>query len=94
MLLRRELAVKIRKLVLLNQCGRFYSSGLSSRDVRQQFLDFFIKKHDHMFVPSSSVVPYGDASLSFVNAGMNQFKPIFLGQAIAQQKRAVNSQKW
>lgn len=95
MLFRGGLAVeKLRKLVRLKHSSRLYASGFTSRDVRQQFLDFFIKKHDHTFVPSSSVVPYGDVSLSFVNAGMNQFKPIFLGQAVAQQKRAANSQKW
>jgi alanyl-tRNA synthetase len=57
-------------------------------------LDFFAKEHLHSRVPSSSVVPYGDPSLAFVNAGMNQFKPIFLGQAAPQHQRAVNSQKW
>ncbi|KAI9710128.1 MAG: Alanine--tRNA ligase [Bogoriella megaspora] len=65
--------------------------------VRNTFLDYF-KKNGHTFVPSSSVVPHGDPTLLFANAGMNQFKPIFLGSAepgsdFASLKRAVNSQK-
>ncbi|KAI9687264.1 MAG: Alanine--tRNA ligase [Bathelium mastoideum] len=65
--------------------------------VRDTFLDYF-KKNGHKFVPSSSVVPHNDPTLLFANAGMNQFKPIFLGTAepgsdFATLKRAVNSQK-
>ncbi|KAK6464609.1 alanine--tRNA ligase [Scheffersomyces coipomensis] len=66
--------------------------------VRTTFLDYFIKQKNHTFVPSSSVIPHNDPTLLFANAGMNQYKPIFLGTVdpasdIATMKRAVNSQK-
>ncbi|KAK2810762.1 Alanine--tRNA ligase, partial [Arthroderma sp. PD_2] len=65
--------------------------------VRNTFLDYF-KKNGHSFVPSSSVVPLSDPTLLFTNAGMNQYKGIFLGTVdpnsdFAQLKRAHNSQK-
>lgn len=66
--------------------------------VRSTFLDYFKEKHGHQFVPSSSVVPHNDPTLLFANAGMNQYKPIFLGTVdpaseMSTWKRAVNSQK-
>lgn len=69
----------------------------SVEKVRSTFIKFF-EERDHVFVPSSPVVPYDDPTLLFANAGMNQFKPIFLGtidpnQPFAKLKRAVNSQK-
>src|SRR5437763_2882050 len=66
---------------------------LSGNEIRQQFLDFFVKEHGHTFVPSSSVVPHDDPTLLFANAGMNQFKPIFLGTETRLYKRAVDTQK-
>src|SRR5213595_2008236 len=65
----------------------------TANEVRQQFIDFFVKKYGHTFVPSSSVVPADDPTLLFTNAGMNQFKDVFLGTGSRNYKRAVNSQK-
>ncbi len=66
--------------------------------IRRQFIDYFVERCAHVFVPSSPVVPHDDPTLLFTNAGMNQYKPIFLGQVspssdFAKLKRAVNSQK-
>ena len=65
---------------------------LTARAIRQSFIDFFLEK-EHTFVPSSPIVPHGDETLLFANAGMNQFKDIFLGLRTSECKRAVNSQK-
>ena len=70
----------------------YFKLPISSADIRQQFLDFFQKK-EHQFVRSSSVVPHEDPTLLFTNAGMNQFKPYFMGLQSPETKRAVNSQK-
>ena len=60
--------------------------------IRQDFIDYFIKQ-GHTFVPSSSLVPGGDATLLFTNAGMVQFKDVFLGTDKRPYTRAANSQK-
>ena len=65
--------------------------------VRSAFMDFF-RERGHTFVPSSSTVPYDDPTLLFANAGMNQYKSIFLGTVdpasdFSKLRRAVNSQK-
>ena len=65
---------------------------MKSSIIRKQFIDFFLEK-DHKFIRSSSVVPVDDPTLLFTNAGMNQFKDIFLDIKKPEYKRAVNSQK-
>ncbi|HKI79656.1 MAG TPA: alanine--tRNA ligase, partial [Ignavibacteriaceae bacterium] len=65
---------------------------MTSREIRQQFLDFFQNK-EHRIVPSSPVVPFDDPTLLFTNAGMNQFKDVFLGTGKRGYNRAVDTQK-
>ncbi len=65
---------------------------MKSQDLRQAFFDFFRSK-GHIIVPSAPMVIKNDPTLMFTNAGMNQFKDIFLGHRQAEQKRVANSQK-
>jgi len=69
-----------------------FISDLNSKQVRQSFIDFF-KGKDHHIVASSSVVPYNDPTLLFTNAGMNQFKDVFLGTGTRDYTRAADTQK-
>jgi alanyl-tRNA synthetase len=65
---------------------------LTGSEIRQAFIDYFIAK-GHTFVPSASLVPGGDQTLLFTNAGMVQFKDVFLGTDKRPYSRAVDSQK-
>ena len=65
---------------------------MTSKEIRQQFLDFFASK-GHKIVPSAPMVVKNDPTLMFTNAGMNQFKDIFLGNARSKFFRAADSQK-
>jgi alanyl-tRNA synthetase len=63
-----------------------------SREIRSGFLDYF-RRHEHAIVSSSPLVPADDPTLLFTNAGMNQFKDVFLGKEKRPYTRATTSQK-
>ena len=65
---------------------------MTSKEIRQKYLDFFASK-GHTVVPSAPMVIKNDPTLMFTNAGMNQFKDIFLGNAAPKFPRATDSQK-
>ena len=65
---------------------------MKTNEIRQSFLDFFESKH-HEVVPSSALVPNNDETLLFTNAGMVQFKDVFLGTDKKSYKRASTSQR-
>ncbi len=64
----------------------------ASNDIRKLFLSYF-EKQGHRIIPSSSLIPFADPTLLFTNAGMNQFKDVFLGKEERPYNRAVSSQK-
>lgn len=65
---------------------------MKAAEIRQSYFDFF-KSKDHKIVPSAPVVPLDDPTLLFTNAGMNQFKPYFLGLAQPSHRRIADTQK-
>ena len=65
---------------------------MNSKDIRHGFLNYF-KNQGHSIVPSSAVLPHDDPTLLFTNAGMNQFKDVFLGKSKRSYKRATSTQK-
>src|SRR3954452_19669032 len=68
------------------------SALFTTSEIRRQFLDYFVK-NGHREAASSSLVPAGDPTLLFTNAGMNQFKDVFLGREQRDYARATTSQK-
>ncbi len=70
----------------------FSSATWSAAQIRSTFLEFF-EQRGHTIVPSSPVFPLDDPTLLFTNAGMNQFKDVFLGTGQRAYTRAVDTQK-
>lgn len=65
---------------------------MKSHEIRKKFLKYFEQK-DHLILPSASLIPHDDPTLLFTNAGMNQFKSVFLGTEKPKKNRAVTVQK-
>ena len=66
--------------------------SMTSSEIRGSFLEFF-RKNGHAVLPSSSLVPGNDPTLLFTNAGMVQFKDVFLGKEVREYSRAATSQR-
>ena len=73
--------------------SRLSTEARSTSSIRKTFLDYFSRDHGHVLVPSSSLIPHNDPSLHFVNAGMNEFKDVFLGTQKPPSSRVTNVQK-
>ncbi|XP_014275328.1 alanine--tRNA ligase, mitochondrial isoform X2 [Halyomorpha halys] len=80
------------KVFCTDKMSRKYYSFLSTNMIRQTFIDYFASEN-HSYIKSSPVKPFNDPSLEFVNAGMNQFKNVFLGLEAIPVAKACNSQK-
>jgi alanyl-tRNA synthetase len=65
---------------------------MTAKEIRQEYLNYF-KNKGHVFVPSAPIVVKDDPTLMFINAGMNQFKDLFLGNTPVKDARVCNSQK-
>jgi alanyl-tRNA synthetase len=65
---------------------------MTAKEIRKTFLEFF-KSKQHTIVPSAPIVVKNDPTLMFTNAGMNQFKDIFLGNKISDSQRVADTQK-
>ncbi|KAJ8271919.1 hypothetical protein COCON_G00107780 [Conger conger] len=81
----------------INAAAPEMDSSLTAVQIREKFIDFF-RRHEHQYVHSSATIPMDDPTLLFANAGMNQFKPIFLNtidpsHPMARLRRAANTQK-
>src|SRR6202048_2986321 len=66
--------------------------SMTSSEIRGSFLEFF-RKNGHAVLPSSSLVPGNDPTLLFTNAGMVQFKDLFLGKEVREYSRATTAQR-
>src|SRR5712692_3609043 len=76
----------------LFRIARSKSAVMTGHEIRQKFLDYFAAR-GHRIVRSSPLLPANDPTLLFANAGMNQFKDVFLGREHREYKRAASSQK-
>jgi alanyl-tRNA synthetase len=85
-------AIRSIRVVIVCLSFRIESSMLTGSEIRRKFLDYFVQK-GHREVHSSSLVPQNDPTLLFTNAGMNQFKDVFLGLEKRDYTRATSSQK-
>ncbi|ERL85827.1 alanine--tRNA ligase, mitochondrial isoform X1 [Dendroctonus ponderosae] len=85
--------VGFKCLIIARGISKYIHRDISAKSIRQNFLNYFIEKNEHNFVRSSPVVPFCDPTVPFVNAGMNQFKGIFLGTQTPHFTKVTNSQK-
>src|SRR5437764_12025256 len=69
-----------------------YHLDMTGNEIRAKFLDYFAR-NGHKVVPSSPLLPANDPTLLFINAGMNQFKDVFLGNEKRDYTRAASAQK-